>query len=85
MTQLMQSSTLSLPSPQGTGQVPESEAAVPHLAGAAEVPGNVNEERSDHQVSGSSPKVLHEDWRMRGLIPRPSFNIGGRSGYETRK
>ena len=53
----------SLPSRQGTGQAVESEAAVPHIAGAAQVPGNINEERSHHQVSGPYlVQVLHEVW-----------------------
>ena len=45
----------SLPSfRQGTSQAVESEAAVPHTAGAAQVPGNINEDHPHHQVSGSS-------------------------------
>ena len=41
----------SLPSRQGTSQAVESEAAVPHTAGAAQVPGNINEDHPHHQVS----------------------------------
>ena len=57
----------SLPSRQGASQAVESEAAVPHTAGAAQVPGNINEEHSHHQVSGASPYLVTSTARGMGL------------------